>query len=299
MSIEATVTAGCAPAPAQPRVDANAATPAIGAEVSGIDLRGELDDAAFEAIQAALVEHHVIFFRDQTLSRDDLVRFARRFGEPQKATESSFGKLDAYPEIDVLDYDGSRPPYVTKEMWHTDFSGRECPTLGSVLYALEVPPSGGDTIWVSLCAAYDALSERMQQYLLGMRAEHWTVKAFGDDIRRNLWATEEGRKRFERIRALPPAEHPVIRTHPVSGRKALFVNEGYTTRLLGIDRKESDAVLGYLLEHLRTPEFQYRHRWRKGDLAVWDNRVTQHYAVADYCERRVMHRVTIQGDRPY
>lgn len=273
-------------------------TPAIGAEIGGVDL-ARLTDPQFSEIHAALMAHHVVFFRDQRLEKAHLVAFARRFGEPQPATESSFGKLEDFPEIDVLDYDASRPPYVTKEMWHTDFSGRDQPTLGSVLYALEVPECGGDTIWVSLAAAWDALSERMKRYLGGLKAEHRTIKAFGDDIRANLWKSEDGRKRFERMQALPPAEHPVARTHPVTGRKALFVNEGYTTRLVGMDRGESDAVLGQLFNHLRTPEFQCRFRWRKGSLAVWDNRITQHYAVADYAERRLMYRITIKGDRPF
>ncbi len=271
--------------------------PAIGASIDGVDL-ARVTDAQFAELHAALIAHHVIFFRDQQLTPENLLAFARRWGEPQAATESSFGKLDDFPEIDVLDYDATRPPYVTKEMWHTDFTGRERPTMGSVLYALEIPESGGDTIWVSLVAAYDALSDRMKQYLAGMRAEHRTVKAFGDDIRSNLWKDDAGKRRFEQIKALAPVEHPAIRTHPVSGRKALFVNEGYTTRLLGVDRKESDAVLGYLFDHLRTPEFQIRHHWRKGDLVVWDNRITQHYAVADYAARRLMYRITIKGDKP-
>jgi taurine dioxygenase len=272
-------------------------TPAVGALVEGADA-ARVDDAAFARIHDALIAHHVIFLRGQTLTNADLAAFARRFGEPQPATESSFGKLDGYPEIDVLDYDATRPPYVTKEMWHTDFTGRERPTLGSVLYALEVPASGGDTIWVSLAAAHDALSDRMKQYLAGMRAEHRTIKAFGDDIRSQLWKDDAGKQRFEQIKQLAPVDHPVIRTHPVSGRKALYINEGYTTRLLGVERKESDAVLNYLFDHLRTPEFQVRHRWQKGDLAVWDNRITQHYAVADYRERRLMHRITLKGDKP-
>lgn len=271
--------------------------PAIGAEVEGADI-ARLDDATFARIAQAFVRHHVLFFRDQQLDKAALVAFARRFGEPQPASESSFGKDPAFPEIDVLDYDASRPPWVTKEMWHTDFSGRIRPTLGSVLYALEVPPCGGDTIWVSLCAAWDALSDPMKRYLEGMRAEHRTIKAFGDEIRSHLWQDEAGHRRFEQIKALPPVEHPVVCTHPVSGRKALYVNEGYTTRLLGVDRHESDAVLGYLFQHVRTPEFQCRLRWRAGTVAVWDNRVTQHYAVADYSERRLMHRVTLQGDAP-
>ena len=275
----------------------NGIVPAIGATINGVDL-ARVSDVQFAQIHAALMAHHVIFFHSQQLTKENLLAFARRWGEPQAATESSFGKLEGFPEIDVLDYDATRPPYVTKEMWHTDFTGRERPTMGSVLYALEVPESGGDTIWVSLAAAYDALSERMKQYLAAMRAEHRTLKAFGDDIRGKLWQDEAGRQRFEQIKALAPVDHPVIRTHPVSGRKALFVNEGYTTKLLGVERKESDALLNYLFDHLRTPEFQVRHHWCKGDLVVWDNRITQHYAVADYHARRLLYRITLRGDKP-
>jgi taurine dioxygenase len=280
-----------------PALSVSNIVPAIGARIDGVDV-AQATAAQHAQMHEALMTHQVIFFRGQQLGKENLVAFARRWGEPQAATESSFGKLDGFPEIDVLDYDATRPPYVTKEMWHTDFTGRERPTMGSVLYAVEVPASGGDTIWVSLAAAYDALSARMKQYLAGLRAEHRTIKAFGDDIRSNLWKDESGRQRFEQIRALAPVDHPVIRTHPVSGRKALFVNEGYTTRLLGVERKESDAVLNYLFDHLRTPEFQIRHHWHKGDLVVWDNRITQHYAVADYAVRRLMYRITLKGDKP-
>lgn len=285
------------PAVAATSVRSSAIVPAIGAVIDGVDLRC-LDDAQFAEIHHALMARHVIIFREQQLGNEHLLAFARRWGEPQAATESSFGKLADFPEIDVLDYDATRPPYVTKEMWHTDFTGRERPTMGSVLYALEVPDAGGDTLWVSLAAAYNALSPRMKAYLSGMRAEHRTIKAFGDDIRSNLWKDDAGKKRFEQIKAMAAVEHPVICTHPVSGLKSLFVNEGYTTRLLGVDHKESAAVLHYLFDHLRTPEFQLRHHWRKGDLVVWDNRSTQHYAVADYDTRRLMHRITIKGDKP-
>jgi taurine dioxygenase len=273
--------------------------PAIGAEITGVDVSAALNASQFQEIHDALMTHQVIFFRDQDLSKDALAAFARRFGELHVNHDTSFGKLDAHPEIEVLDYDASRPPYVTKEMWHSDFSGREEPTLGAVLYALEVPACGGDTLWVSMYAAYEALSDGMKQYLSGMRAEHSTLKSFGDAIRSNLWQGEEGRERFEKLKARGPVEHPVIRTHPVTRRKALYVNEGYTTRLIGADREKSDDVLSYLFEHVRKPEFQCRFRWRKGSLAVWDNRVTQHYAVADYAERRLMHRIAIKGDRPY
>ena len=139
------------------QVRARPIVPAIGAAIDGIDLARVTDDQ-FVRIHAALISHQVIFLHDQQLTNENLLAFARRWGEPQAATESSFGKLEGYPEIDVLDYDATHPPYVTKEMWHTDFTGRERPTLGSVLYALEVPDAGGDTVWVSLAAAYDAVA---------------------------------------------------------------------------------------------------------------------------------------------
>lgn len=273
--------------------------PAIGAEIFGVDLSQPLSSPQFDEIHAALMTHQVIFFRDQELTKENLVAFARHFGELYHNSDTSFGKTERYPEIEVLDYDGERPPYVTKEMWHSDFSGREEPTMGAVLYAHEVPESGGDTIWVSMFAAYEMLSGRMKHYLSDLKAEHHTIKSFGDEIRSNLWKDEKSLERFERLQARGAAVHPVIRTHPVTGQKALYVNEGYTVRLLGVDRKESDAILGYLFEYVRMPEFQCRFRWRKGSLAVWDNRVTQHYAIADYAERRLMHRIAIKGDRPY
>ena len=275
------------------------ATPAIGADLYGLDLAKPLSEVERQDILDALHTHQVVFFHDQTLTNAELSTFARIFGEPQAANESSFDKDEAFPEIDVLAFGGGRRPYNTQELWHSDFSGRAMPTMGSVLYCLEAPSSGGDTIWASGFAAYDALSDRMKAYLDGMQAEHRTIKSFGDEIRSNLWKDEKGRKRLQELQALPPAEHPVVRTHPVTGRKALFINEGFTERLLGVSRKESDAVLGYLFAHTRVPEFQVRFRWKKGDLAVWDNRVTQHYAVSDYEERRVMHRITIRGDRPF
>ena len=276
----------------------NGIVPAIGATINGVDL-ARVSDVQFAQIHAALMAHHVIFFHSQQLTKENLLAFARRWGEPQAATESSFGKLEGFPEIDVLDYDATRPPYVTKEMWHTDFTGRERPTMGSVLYALEVPESGGDTIWVSLAAAYDALSERMKQYLAAMRAEHRTLKAFGDDIRGKLWQDEAGRQRFEQIKALAPVDHPVIRTHPVSGRKALFVNVAHTARFAGMTEEESLPLLSYLWRHQTRPEFTCRFAWSPGALAVWDNRCVQHNAVNDYQgQTRVMHRITLAGDTP-
>ncbi len=273
--------------------------PAIGAEIFGVDLSSPLSDRQFQEIHEILMAYQVLFFHDQQLTNENLVAFARRFGELHRSADNTHGTIDGCPEIDPLYSGGGKVPYVTKELWHSDFSGRETPSMGAVLYALEVPRSGGDTIWVSMYAAYEALSDRMKEYLAGMKAEHHGLKAFGDDIRRNLWKDEAGRKRMETTLTRPPTEHPAIRTHPITKRKALYVNEGFTTRLLGVDHKESNAILNYLFEHVRMPEFQCRFRWRKGDLVLWDNRATQHYAVYDYADPRRLHRIAIEGDRPY
>ena len=198
----------------------------IGAEIFGVDLSKPLAEGKFNEILAAIYTHQVIFFRDQHLSAAQLVDFAKLLGEPQPSAESSFAKIAAYPEIDVLDFDGERPPHNTKELWHTDFSGREKPTLGSVLYALEVPSSGGDTVWTSLTAAYDALSAPLKRYLSGLQAEHHTLKAFGDDIRSVLWQDDAGRQRFAELRAIPPVAHPVVRTHPSRNAKPCSSTRG-------------------------------------------------------------------------
>ncbi|MEI6318355.1 MAG: TauD/TfdA family dioxygenase [Pseudomonadota bacterium] len=273
-------------------------SPAIGAEVAGIDLAAPIADDQVRTLRALLLEHEVLFFRAQQLTPAQLVALARRFGQPQAAAESSFAKFAAFPEIDVLEFDRDHPPHNTRELWHTDFSGREQPTLGSLLYAVDVPAVGGDTVWVSLSAAWAGLSAPLQHYLEGMQAEHHTWKGFGDDIRQALWQTDAGRRRRAELVDLPPVLHPVVRRHPESGRPALFVNEGFTTRLAGIPRAESDAILGYLFQHSLKPEYQCRLRWAPGTLAIWDNRSTKHYALADYTEHRLHYRITLQGDRP-
>jgi taurine dioxygenase len=273
-------------------------TPAIGAEIPNIDVSQAISAGRFRDIYSAFLKHHVIAFRRQVLTIESFAAFAQVFGELNRNDNTSFGKVVDHDAVEVLDYDADHPPLVTKEMWHTDFTGHQTPTKGALLYCLRAPESGGDTVWVSLCAAYDALSKPMQRYLDGMKAEHSTYKSFGNETRADLWQTPEAKARLERIRSRPPAVHPVVRTHPETGRRALFVNEGYTTRLQDVSRSESDAVLDYLFQHIKTPEFQMRFRWEAGSVVVWDNRVTQHYAVADYSERRTMYRIALKGDQP-
>jgi len=268
-------------------------TPVIGALVAGVDLARPLDDADVAALTELLHRHLVLFFEGQALTP------AR-----QRDVAAHFGKLHIHPiyphvaevpEIIVLDTHADNLP--DNDNWHTDVTFIETPPLGAILSAQRLPPTGGDTLWASGIAAFEALSAPWRKFLEGLDAEHDFVKSF--PLERYSGAGERERW-FEAQAKHPPVTHPVIRTHPVTGRRALFVNEGFTTRILGLNPRESEATLRFLFEHVSRPEFTLRWRWRQGDVAFWDNRVTQHYATADYLPaRRVMHRATILGDRPY
>jgi len=276
-------------------------SPACGGIIEGVDLSKVLSNQQFDEIYDAVVDRVVIIFRNQDLSPSQHVAFARRFGQPQAAAVSGFEKNKDYPEIDNLDYDEERPPHVTKDLWHTDFAGRERPTWGTVIFAREIPPEGGDTIWVNSVAAYEGLSERMKVYVDGLWAYHDSYRPYGEHVRPEMWVDDGkalGRLRSERSH-YRPALHPVVRIHPDTGKKGLFVNESMTTLVKDLDQRESDHLLRFLFDHLRTPEFQYRHKWQKNDLAVWDNRTSLHYALFDYTEHRLMHRIVIEGDVPF
>ncbi len=274
-------------------------SPACGAIIEGIDLSQELSNRAFDEIHEALLDRTVIVFRDQHITPDQQVAFARRFGEPQPAEVSGFEKSKDNPEIDILEYDADHPPHVTRDLWHTDFAGTERPTMGTVLYAKDIPPRGGDTVWVSMVAAYEALSDRMKAHLDGLWAYHDSYQPYGEHVRPEMYEGEGTEHLKERRASYRPALHPVVRTHPVTGKKGLFVNESMTTMIKDVDKRESDFLLRYLFDYLRTPEFNYRHKWQTNDLAVWDNRLSLHYALFDYTEHRLMHRIVIQGDVPY
>ncbi len=273
--------------------------PACGAIVAGIDLSQALKEAQFEEIHAAMLEHIVLVFRSQELSEDQHVAFARRFGEPQPTIVSAFEKNEAHPEIDILEYDADNPPVATQDLWHTDFAGTEKPTLGTVLYARDIPPGGGDTIWVNANAAHEALSERMKAHLDGLWAYHDNYRPYDAHVRPDLWAGDIFEHNKQQRAGYTPALHPVVRTHPETGKKGLFVNESMTSFIKDMDRRESDYLLRFLFDHLRTPEYQYRHKWRTNDLAVWDNRLSLHYALFDYHQHRLMHRIVIKGEKPY
>ena len=268
--------------------------PAIGALVSGISLATDITDATRAALEAALLQHHVLFFENQPITPLQQRDLARRFGPLH--IHPIYPHVAEVPEIIVLDTsDNNRPD---NDNWHTDVTFIDTPPLGALLSAKRLPPSGGDTLWSSGTAAFEALSAPFQRLLDGLTAEHDILKSF---TAQRFARTPAEQHRWEEARAHNPVViHPVVRTHPVSGKRGLFVNEGFTTRIVELDAKESDAVLAYLRVHVAKPEFTVRWRWKENDFAFWDNRLTQHYATVDYLpHRRVMHRATILGDRPY
>lgn len=268
--------------------------PAIGARVSGITLAQPLSDATRDELLAALLQHHVLFFEDQPITPQQQRDLAARFGELH--IHPIYPHVEDVPEIIVLDTSTANLP--DNDNWHTDVTFIQQPPMGALLSAKQLPPSGGDTLWSSGIAAYEALSEPFQRLLAGLTAEHDMIKSFPAH---RFARTPEERTRWEAGKLNnPPVTHPVVRTHPVSGRKGLFVSEGFTTRIHELTAKESEAVLKLLTEHLAKPEFTVRWRWKANDFAFWDNRLTLHYATADYLpHRRVMHRATILGDRPF
>jgi taurine dioxygenase len=265
---------------------------ALGAEIGGIDLGQPLaaDDVA--AMRRALLDHLVIFFRDQQLSSEAYMAFAEAFGTPQ-----------AYPLIEgIIGF-----PYITEivkqehevtnfgGIWHSDTTYLECPPMGSMLYALDVPPYGGDTLFANQYLAYETLSETMRQILDGLTAVSTSVKAEVSKTREDMIKNAGGDPAAHNH----VAEHPAVRTHPETGRRALYVNVAHTSHFKGMTEAESAPILDYLFQHQVRPEFTCRFAWRPGSLAFWDNRATQHNPVNDYHGfRRVMRRITLAGDRP-
>ncbi|EXF91224.1 taurine dioxygenase [Pseudomonas fluorescens HK44] len=267
---------------------------ALGAQISGIDISQPLNLEQRDAIEQALLRHQVLFFRGQPINPQQQARFAANFGNLH--IHPIYPNVPEQPEVLILDT--AETDVRDNAVWHTDVTFLPTPALGAVLSAKLLPEFGGDTLWASGIAAYEALSVPLQNLLQGLTATHDFVKSFPLERFGN---TPEALAQWEETRKKnPPLSHPVIRTHPVSGRKSLFVNEGFTTKINELSETESEAILRLLFAHATRPEFTIRWRWQENDVAFWDNRVTQHFAVDDYRPaRRVMHRATVLGDVPF
>ncbi|QFZ24621.1 taurine dioxygenase [Saccharothrix syringae] len=244
---------------------------ALGAEIRGIDLNA-LTDEQFELIHDTLLRHQVIFLPGQgNLEPEAHIAFGRRFGEVE--LHPYLPRLEGHPEIVVIDSDEG----AKVDIWHTDMTFHQSPPIASVLHLVELPPSGGDTMWTNQCLVYESLSAPLRDLVDGLTAIH-TIRV----------GTEFSSR----------AEHPVVRVHPETGRRSLYVNRLFTSHIPQLTRNESDALLEYLFRFSESPQFTCRYRWSRGDVAMWDNRVTQHYAVNDYRERRRGQRITVLGDHP-
>ncbi len=269
------------------RFEARPLTPSIGAELHGIDLGGDHDEATIADVRAALLKYKVIFFRDQQITRAQHIAFARAFGELEIHPATPKDQED--PEIlRIAHGPNSRGQ---ENNWHSDVTWRERPSLGSILRAIELPEVGGDTLFANMTTAYEGLSEEMQNWICGLTAVHDISRVFAKRLNTDA----------EKLRAqYPPQEHPVVRTHPETGERTLYVNIAFTSHVKGLSAKESDWLLQHLYDQAKLPEYQCRFRWTPGSIAFWDNRACQHYAASDYHPAvRIMERATVAGDKPY
>jgi taurine dioxygenase len=272
------------------RIEVAPVAGALGAEIHGVDL-ATLDDATFAEIRQAFLDHSVIFFRDQRITPAQHIAFARRFGPIN--VNRFFTPVAGHPEIAEVRKEPDQKKNIG-EVWHTDHSYDQVPALGSMLVAREVPEFGGDTMFASMYAAYDALSDGMKRTLETLRAVHSSRHIFGRE------AAYHGNDLKGRLHnpdaATQDAAHPVVIRHPDTGRKALYVNRNFTIGIEGWTREESAGLLDFLYRHGERPEFTCRFRWSNGAVALWDNRSTWHFAINDYHgQRRLMHRITIEG----
>jgi taurine dioxygenase len=263
----------------------------LGAEIHGVDLRQPLDEAVRDEIKRALLEYLVIFFRDQDITPDQQIAFGRRFGELH--IHPFIPSLPGYPEIIRLNpKSGAVDTLRLANSWHEDLSYTCDPPLAAILRCVVCPDRGGDTMWVNLYKAYDTLSEPMKKFLEGLSAYHDVTKTYRRQDLQREGGAEQYWKTFQKT---PPALHPLVKTHPETGKKLLYVSELTTTHIEGLDPLESDAILNMLFRHLDWKEMHCRFYWRKNSIAMWDNRCTAHYAVRDYTQPREMHRVTVLG----
>ena len=265
-------------------------TPAIGAVITGIDLSSRLDQATLDEIYRTLLDHLVIFFPDQNLFAAEQLEFAKTFG-PIDKPHAVYRHVDGYPQVTLLESDTNEVPGTDE--WHSDLTFYPNPPFAAILHAREIPPNGGDTLWASMYAAYDALPSSMKTLIEELEAIHDP----GSFKNRFLGAERDITALNAAMSTVGSAVHPIVKIHPMTGKACLFVNASFTRHVVDVSEQESNRLLHYLYDHIDQPEFQMRHRWREGDVAIWDNRVTQHYAVADYFPQyRRMHRVTVVRD---
>jgi taurine dioxygenase len=262
-------------------------SPCLGAEIRGVDLSQPISPALLQELEVALVEFKVLFFRDQKIDAQQHASFASQFGE-----------LEVHPFLpagetpNVIRFAKDENIVGVENNWHSDVSWRQAPSLGSVLRAYEVPNVGGDTLWADMEAVYDGLSDDVKDRIEGVNAVHDFVHTFG------LGLSEE--EKTDKRKEFPPALHPIVRTHPETKHRCLYVNRIFTSHIEGLDREESDELLDLLYREVEVPEYHVRFKWAANSVAFWDNRSTQHLAISDYWPRkRVMERLTIVGDRPY
>lgn len=270
-------------------------TPTIGAVIHDLDLRHPLDAATQAELRHALASHGVLFFRNQSLTPAQHITATRSFGNVAEV-KAFFPRLENHPEVEIVESTAQKPK--ASSNWHADITWRAQPPLGTSLYAQVIPASGGDTLWASLTAAYASLPVAFQAYLETLTAVHtWEISGWTEYL---LNKDATGEQLREARAKYPPVEHPVVRTHPVTGKKILYVNSTFTSHIKGLPRVQSDALLAQLFALPQVPEFQARLRWQEGTLAVWDNRSTQHYAVGDFFpQHRKLHRITITTEQTF
>ncbi|AEI43199.1 TauD/TfdA dioxygenase family protein [Paenibacillus mucilaginosus] len=261
--------------------------PIIGAEITGIDLSEPLTPELKAELHRAFLEWKVLFFRSQSITSEQQLQFAKQWGALEKHPFLPRGSSE-----EVTRFEKNANMTGNENVWHTDVTWRLEPALGSVLRLSEVPPLGGDTLWADMAAAYDNLPEEVKRQIDGLTAIHDFTPTFSRFLNGDQLAAKQAE--------FPAAEHPVVRTHPETGRKTLFVNAAFTIRIAGMEAEESEKLLAYLFRQAHVPEYQVRFRWEPNSVAFWDNRATQHYAVSDYFpNRRTAERISIAGDRPY
>lgn len=271
-------------------------TPNIGATIRDIDLTQIGDESLRAELRKALVEYQVLFFRQQTLTPEQQIEVAKVFGDPDKA-KAFFPRHEKHSVIEVLEAKPAGHRYGT-DQWHSDITFSANPPTGTVLYSHVIPKAGGDTLWASATAVYDSLPRHLQLYLEDLEAIH----SFEHSGWPNYFAQlDDGDAIYRKARADNlPVVHPVIQTHPVTGKKIVYVNPNFTDRIKGLSRQQSDALLAFIFAQFQRPEFQARLRWEENTVAIWDNRATVHYATADYDnQHRLLHRVTFGEDRTF